>query len=69
MTGYLYRLTLDIAVQAESKRDADEIAKTLMDTEDARIYDDGIEMWSSGVQYMGIDTEGDNENCGGGMNK
>lgn len=63
MTGYLYRLTLDIAIQAESRRDADEIAKTLIDTEDARIYDDGIEMWSSGIQYMGIDTEGDDENC------
>ena len=69
MTGYLYRITLDIAIQAESKRNADEISKTLIDAEDTRIYDEGIEMWSSGVQYMGIDTEGDNENCNRRVNE
>lgn len=57
MTDYLYRLTLEISIQAESKKDADEIAKDLMDAEDVRIYDEGIEMWSSMIQYMGIDTE------------
>ena len=57
MTCYLYRLTLEFAIQAESQKDADEIAEDLQDGEDVRIYDDGIEMWSSMMQYRGIDTE------------
>lgn len=51
MTGFLYRLVYDVVIQAPTKEDADEIAKTLDLGMDADI-------WSSEIQYQGID-EGD----------
>lgn len=59
MTDYLYRITLDIVVGAKSKEEADDIATAFTMTESARIHDEDIEVWSNGVEYKGIDTEGD----------
>lgn len=51
MTGYLYRLILDVTIKADSQKDADEIARNL------NINDMDVEMWSSEYRYMGIDEE------------
>ena len=56
-TGHLYRITLDIVVGAESKETADDIATSFAMTESSRIHDEDIEVWSSEVEYRGIDTE------------
>lgn len=56
---HLYRITLDIVVGAKSKEEADDIARAFAETESARIHDGDIEVWSSGVEYRGIDTEGE----------
>lgn len=53
MTGYLYRLILDVTVKANSKEDADEIAENI------ELYNMDIDVWSSEVTYKGIDREGD----------
>lgn len=53
MTDYLYRLVLDIAIKADSKKDADEIAENI------ELYNMDVDVWSSEVTYKGIDTEGD----------
>lgn len=51
MTGYLYRLILDVTIKAESQKDADETVRNLgVDNMD-------VEMWSSEYRYMGIDEE------------
>ena len=52
MTGYLYRLILDVTIKADSQKDADEIAKNL------DVNDMDVEVWSSEYRYMGIDEEG-----------
>lgn len=52
MTGYLYRLILDVTIKADSQEDADEIAKNL------NVDDMDVEVWSSEYRYMGIDEEG-----------
>lgn len=49
MTSYLYRLILDVVIKADSKEDADEIARNL------EVNDMGVEVWSSEYRYMGID--------------
>lgn len=54
MTGYLYRLILDVTIKADSQKDADEIAR------DLGVDDMDVEVWSSECKYMGID-EGDKE--------
>ena len=59
MTGYLYRITLDIVIGAKSKEEADDIATSFAMTESSRIHDEDIEVWSSETEYRGIDTEGD----------
>ena len=51
MTGYLYRLILDVTIKADSQEDADEIAKNL------GVDDMDVEIWSSEYRYMGIDDE------------
>lgn len=51
MTGYLYRLILDVTIKADSKEDADEIAG------DLGVNDMDVEVWSSETRYMGIDEE------------
>lgn len=51
MTGYLYRLILDVTIQADSQEDADEIAR------DLGVNDMDVEVWSSEYKYMGIDEE------------
>ena len=51
MTGYLYRLILDVTIQADSQEDADEIAR------DLGVDDMDVEVWSSECRYMGIDDE------------
>ena len=51
MTGYLYRLILDVTIKADSQKDADEIAKNL------GVNDMDVEVWSSECRYMGIDEE------------
>jgi len=51
MTGYLYRLILDVTIKADSQKDADEIARNL------DMNDMDVEMWSSEYRYMGIDEE------------
>lgn len=51
MTGYLYRLILDVTIKADSQEDADEIARNL------NVNDMGVEIWSSECRYMGIDEE------------
>lgn len=49
MTGYLYRLILDVTIQADSQEDADEIAR------DLGVNDMDVETWSSEYKCMGID--------------
>ena len=49
MTGYLYRLILDVTIKADSQEDADEIARNL------DVNDMDVEIWSSEYRYMGID--------------
>ena len=51
MTGYLYRLILDVTIKADSQKDADEIARNL------NMNDMDVEIWSSEYRYMGIDEE------------
>ena len=51
MTGYLYRLILDVTIKADSQEDADEIARNL------DVNDMDVETWSSEYRYMGIDEE------------
>jgi len=51
MTGYLYRLILDVTIKADSQKDADEIARNL------NVNDMDAEIWSSEYRYMGIDEE------------
>lgn len=51
MTRYLYRLILDVTIQADSQKDADEIAR------DLGVNDMDVEVWSSECRYMGIDDE------------
>ena len=51
MTGYLYRLILDVIIQADSQEDADEIAR------DLSVDDMDVEVWSSEYRYRGIDDE------------
>lgn len=53
MTGYLYRLILDVTIKADSQEDADEIAKNL------GVDDMDVEIWSSEWRYKGIDEEAD----------
>ena len=55
MTGYLYRLILDVTIKADSQEDADEIAR------DLDVNDMDVEVWSSESRYMGIDEEGAKE--------
>ena len=55
MTGYLYRLILDVIIKADSQEDADEIAKNL------NVDDMDVEVWSSEYRFMGIDEEGGKE--------
>ena len=55
MTGYLYRLLLDVIIKADSQEDADEIAKNL------NVDDMDVEVWSSEYRFMGIDEEGGKE--------
>lgn len=51
MTGYLYRLILDVTIQADSQEDAYDIVRNLgVDNMD-------VEVWSSEYRYMGIDEE------------
>lgn len=51
MTGYLFRLILDVSIKADSQKDADEVAKNL------GVDDMDIEVWSSECRFMGIDEE------------
>lgn len=51
MTGYLYRIILDVTINADSQEDADEIAKNL------DVNDMDVEVWSSEYRYMGVDEE------------
>lgn len=51
MTGYLYRLILDVTINVDSQEDADEIAK------DLDVNDMNVETWSSEYRFMGIDEE------------
>lgn len=51
MTGYLYRLILDVTIKADSQEDADEIAR------DLNVDDMDVDVWSSEYRYMGIDDE------------
>lgn len=51
MTGYLYRLILDVTIKANSQDDADEIATNL------NVDNMDVEVWSSEYKYMGIDEE------------
>lgn len=53
MTGYLYRLILDVTIKSDSQKDADEIARNL------NLDDMDVEIWSSEYRYMGIDEEAD----------
>ena len=55
MTGYLYRLILDVTIKADSQEDADEIAR------DLGVNDMDVEVWSSEYRFMGIDEEGGKE--------
>lgn len=55
MTGYLYRLILDVTIKADSQEDADETARNL------NVDDMDVEVWSSEYRYMGIDEEGGKE--------
>lgn len=48
MTAYLYHLEYDVVIQAPTKEDADEIATNISLDMDA-------DVWSSMVQYRGID--------------
>ena len=48
MTEYLYRLILDVTVNADSKEDADEIAKNI----DFCIM--AVDVWSSEAIYKGL---------------
>ena len=49
MTGYLFRLILDVTIKADSQVDADEIAR------DLGVDDMDVEIWSSEHRFMGID--------------
>ena len=51
MTGYLYRIILDVTIKADSQEEADEIAR------DLGVNDMDAEVWSSEYRYMGIDEE------------
>ena len=51
MTGYLYRLILDVTIQADSQEDAYDIVRNL------GVDDMDVEVWSSEYRYMGIDEE------------
>lgn len=51
MTGYLYRLILDVTIKADSQKDADEIARIL------GVSDMNVEIWSSEYRFKGIDEE------------
>lgn len=51
MTGYLYRLILDVTIKADSQEDADEIARNL------NVNDMDVEIWSSEYRCRGIDEE------------
>ena len=51
MTDYLYRLILDVTVKADSKEDADEIGENI------ELYNMDVDVWSSEIQYKGIDKE------------
>ena len=51
MTGYLYRLILDVTIKADSQKEADEIASNL------DVNDMDVDTWSSEYRYMGIDDE------------
>lgn len=53
MTGYLYRLILDVTIKADSQEDADETARNL------GVSDMDVEIWSSEYRFMGIDEEAD----------
>lgn len=53
MTRYLYRLILDVMINADSQKDADETARNL------NVNDMDVEVWSSEYRYRGIDEEGD----------
>lgn len=55
MTGYLYRLILDVTIKADSQEDADEIAR------DLGVNDMDVEVWSSEHRFMGIDEEERND--------
>ena len=52
MTAYLFRIILDTAIKADSQEEAQEIADNL------GLNDMDVEVWSSEVQYKGIDEEG-----------
>ena len=51
VTGYLYRLILDVTIKADSQKDAEEIARNL------DVNDIDVETWSSEYRYMGLDEE------------
>lgn len=51
VTGYLYRIILDVSIKADSQEDADEIAR------DLGVNDMDVEVWSSEYKYIGIDEE------------
>ena len=51
MTGYLYRLILDVTIKADSRKDADEIARNL------DVNDMDVEIWSNEYRYVRIDEE------------
>ena len=51
MTGYLYRLIMDVSIKADSQKNADEIARNL------DVNDMDVDIWSSEYRYMGIDEE------------
>lgn len=51
MTGYLYRLVMDVTIKADSQEDADEIAR------DLGVNDMDVDVWSSEYRYMGVDEE------------
>lgn len=55
MTDYLYQVIFDVVIRADSEEKAQEIA------EDIHISNMDVHVWSTEVDYRGIDEEGENE--------
>lgn len=53
MTGFLYRLILDVEINADSQKDADEIVSNL------NVDDMNVEVWSSEYRFKGTVKEVD----------